>query len=326
GGFMLFPFFSLYLSKRFEVGMVEVGFLFTFFSLGAIFGGTFGGLLTDKYGRKSTMLLGLIASGLGSIAMAFAETLIIFYILAIISGLLGMVGDPARSAMVADLLPPEKQADGFGVLRIAINLSAAIGPAIGGIVAGYGFNYIFFADAASSLITAVIVIVVIKETKPKILEKTKSESIWKTFEGYKSVLKDRIFMFFLLINIFLSLAYLQLYSTLSVFLIDNHEFSEQNYGLLISLNALIVVLFQFPLTRKISRNKPFVMMGVGAIFYAIGFGMIGFVSSHYLFFVAIIIITIGEMIIAPFGRSLVAKFASEDKRGRYMAVFGLSWG
>jgi len=118
---------------------------------------------------------------------------------------------------------------------------------------------------------------------------------------------------------------MQMHSTLSVFLRDVHGFPTFKYGWLISTNATMVVLFQFWITRKVKTFSPMIMIAIGALLYGIGFGMYGFISSEIMFFVAIIIITIGEMITAPFAQSIVSNFAPEDKRGRYMAIFGFSW-
>jgi dipeptide/tripeptide permease len=68
------------------------------------------------------------------------------------------------------------------------------------------------------------------------------------------------------------------------------------------------------------------MMMVGTLFYLVGFTMYGFVSAYWLFLVAILLITIGEMVVMPVGQALVARFAPEDMRGRYMAMFGLAAG
>jgi len=95
--------------------------------------------------------------------------------------------------------------------------------------------------------------------------------------------------------------------------------------LLISINAIIVVLFQFWVTRRLQKYKPLLMMAAGSLLYAIGFAMYGFIPTFALFVVAMIIITIGEMVVSPFQQSLVASFAPEHMRGRYMAVSGLSW-
>jgi MFS family permease len=101
--------------------------------------------------------------------------------------------------------------------------------------------------------------------------------------------------------------------------------SPQAYGVLLSLDAAVVVLFQFWVTRKIRPYAPMLMMMVGTLFYLVGFTMYGFVASYALFIVAILLITIGEMVVMPVSQALVARFAPPDMRGRYMAVFGLSW-
>jgi len=121
------------------------------------------------------------------------------------------------------------------------------------------------------------------------------------------------------------LTYMNMNTTLGVYLRDTYNVPESGYGGLLSLNAAMVVLFQFPITRWIENRKPLVMMAAGTLLYAIGFAMYGFVSVYSMFVLAMIIITIGEMIIAPMGQVLVAKFSPEDMRGRYMAIYGFSW-
>ncbi len=326
GTFLLFPFFALYITEHFGVGMIEVGFLFSIFSAGNIFGGMIGGALADKYGRRALILFGLVVSGIGSILMGLVNNLIIFYILAGFLGLIGNFGGPARQAMVADLLPKEKQAEGFGILRVAFNLSAMIGPILGGFLATQSYMSLFIADAVSSLITAIIVFKVIPETKPQIQDDKPEESVMKTIIGYKEVLKDKVYVLFLLVSAITVLVYIQINSTLSVFLRDVHGFSVQGFGLLLSMNAAIVVLFQFWITKKISKYAPMKMMTFGMVFLMIGFSMYGFISETYMFFIAMVIITVGEMIVFPIGQATAANFAPEDKRGRYMAVYGFQWG
>ncbi|MFX0041519.1 MAG: MDR family MFS transporter [Candidatus Hodarchaeota archaeon] len=325
GAFLLFPFFALYITEHFSVGMVEVGFLFSIFAAGNIFGSTIGGALADKYGRRAIILFGLVVSGIGNILLGLVNDLTIFYILATFLGLVGNFGGPARQAMVADLLPKEQQAEGFGIIRIALNLSATIGPSLGGLLVAYSYMFLFIADAMSSIVTAIIVYLVIPETKPQKLDNEPEETVMKTFKGYKEVLKDWVFVLFLSVSAITVLVYMQMNSTLSVFLRDVHGFPAQGFGLLLSMNALMVVLFQFWITKKISKYAPMKIMAFGALFLMIGFGMYGFVSSIYMFFIAMAIITVGEMIWFPIGQVSAASFAPEDKRGRYMAVYGFQW-
>lgn len=325
GTFLLFPFFSRYIINHFGVGIIEVGYLFSIFAIGNIFGGTIGGALADKYGRRRMILIGLIVSGVSSILMGLVNDLNLFYLLAIFLGLIGNFGGPARQAMVADLLPKEKQAEGFGILRVSFNLSAVIGPLLGGFLASQSYMLLFIMDAVSSIITAFIVYSVIPETKPQIQNDMQEETVIKTMIGYKEVLKDWKYMLFLTVSAVTVLVYMQMNSTLSVFLWEVYQFPDPSFGMLLSMNAIMVVIFQFWITRRVSKYHPMKAMAFGTIFLMIGFSMYGFISEPYLFFIAMAIITIGEMIVYPTGQSAAAAFAPEDKRGRYMAALGFQW-
>jgi MFS family permease len=227
--------------------------------------------------------------------------------------------------MVADLLPSELQTDGFGIFRIVANITVVIGPLLGGLVAAYSYNWLFIADTVASTITGVIVIFSIPETKPESSPVQKKESFMKTLRGYGHVLRDGVFVFFVLLGALVSLVYMQMNSTLSVFLNQEYGFTLQWFSYLLSMNALMVVFLQLPITRVVSKGSPMIMAALGAFLYAIGFGMYGFISIKPMFFAAMVIITIGEMIISPVSQMIVVRLASKDKLGRYMAVHGLSW-
>lgn len=325
GGTMIFPFFALYVTQKFDVGMTEAGILFAIFSISGFLGNLVGGALTDKFGRRGIVIFSLVISALSSVWMGLVNDLNVLYGLAVVVGFLSDIGGPARQAMVADLLPEEKQAEGYGVLRVAGNLAWIIGPTIGGLLATQSYMLLFVLDAISSLITAGIVYRLIPETKPETAKAEESESILGSFAGYRHVLADKLFMAFLVVSMFMLIAYLQMYSTLSVYLRDVHGIGPQGYGFLMSINSTTVVIFQFWVTRQTKKYAPMLMMALGSGLYLIGFGLYGFVEIFVLFVVAMLIITVGEMIVIPVGQALVARFAPEDKRGRYMAIYGLSW-
>jgi len=326
GGALIFPFFALYITKKFQVGMTEVGLLFALFSIADMFGNMIGGALTDYLGRKGMIIMGLIISALTSLTMGFVQQLEWFYVMGVISGLFATAAGPAHQAMLTDILPEKKRAEGFGVMRVAMNLSVAIGPAIGGFIASYSYLILFIADTVTSLITALIVYLVVEESKPEEkVEEADIRGFKETFIGYGIVLKDRKFMLFVIISTIATIVYSQMYSTLSVYLRDVHGIPESGYGWLMTLNAGMVVLFQFMITRKISKHPPMLIMALGSLFYVIGFGMYGFVSAYLLFMVAMAIITIGEMVIIPVAQAYVGDAAPEDMRGRYSGVMGFSW-
>ncbi len=327
GGFILFPFFALYITARYGVGLTEVGILFAIFSISALFGNIVGGAMTDRFGRRWMIMFGLIVSALGSVAMGFSPSMNFFYFLAMMVGLVASAGGPARQAMVADLLPEERLADGYGIERIAANLAATIGPALGGLLAHRSFMLLFVADAITSIIMAIIVYFSIPETKP---ERHKDdhepeENLIKTVKGYGIVLRDRLFVAFILVSILANIVYSQMNSTLSVYLRDNHGVSIQRFGYILSLNAAMVVLFQFWITRRVSSRPPMLVMAGGTLLYGVGFAMYGLVGAYGLFMLAMVIITVGEMVTAPVMQATVARLAPERMRGRYMAAFGYAW-
>jgi MFS family permease len=243
----------------------------------------------------------------------------------VVVGLLSSVARPAQEAMIADILPEKQRQEGFGILRVVGNLAWIIGPTIGGFLANINFFYLFVIDAIMSCLVAVIIYRVIPETRPEPQAHEKGESLLKTISGYRWVARDTAFMSFIVANILMLLVYQQMYGSLSVYLRDHHGINPQGYGFLMTTSAITVVLFQFWLTRQIKHRPPFLMMAFGTVFYVIGFVLFGIVSTFVLFALNIVIITIGEMIIVPTSQALVAGFAPEKMRGRYMAVAGLSW-
>jgi len=325
GGAMLFPFFTLYMTRKFGINMTTVGVIFFIFSVSSFVGSMIGGAMTDRLGRKGMLLFGLVMSATSSLLMGLVNELILFMVVAILVGVLADSAGPAQQALIADLLPENKRTQGFGILRVIYNLAVTIGPLIGGLLAVHNYLLLFVVDAASSLITAAIVKFALKETWTGAKEGEKPEPILQTFKNYRTVLRDSAFVWFLITSALMVLVYVQMNTTLSVFLRDQHGVNERGFSYILSLNAAMVVLLQFPVSRWISKYRPLVIMAVGTVLYAIGFGMYGFVSIYGFFLVAMVIITIGEMLVSPTGQAIVARLAPEDMRGRYMAMFGFSW-
>ena len=325
GGTLLFPFFALYITEKFNVGMTEAGILLGVSSLFGLIGSAIGGALTDKFGRKKLILFGLIFSALSTLTFGLVTQLSMLYPLMIVVGLLSSIAGPAHNAMIADILPEKQRQEGFGILRVVGNLAWIIGPTIGGAVANINFFYLFVIDSVISCLIAVIVFRLIPETKPQAHEHAESESFLQTVAGYRVALKDFAFMAFIVAGMLMLIVYQQMYGSLSVYLRDNHNINPSGYGFLMTTSAITVVIFQFWVSRIIKYRPPFLMMAVGTVFYMIGFFLFGVVTAYAMFALNIIIITIGEMIVVPMSQSLAANFAPEDMRGRYMAVFGLTW-
>jgi len=325
GGALVFPFLTLYITRTFEVGMTQVGVLLGLFSISNLGGNTLGGALADRFGRKGTLLLGIIASALTSLLMGWAGSFAVLALSLLVAGLFANVSGPAAQAMLADLLPAEKRGEGYGILRVVANLAVAIGPAIGGIVATRSYLYLFVGDAVTSLVTAGIVYALLRETLPEKDLASSAGSFWGTLRGYGVALHDRAFMAFGVASMLVIAAAMQLNTTLSVYLRDVHGITEQRCGLVLTLNATMVVLLQFYITRRMQGTAPLLTLALGSALYGVGYSLYGAVSSYSFFLGAMVVVTLGEMLVAPTAQAVAAAMSPEDMRGRYLAAFGMSW-
>jgi MFS family permease len=147
----------------------------------------------------------------------------------------------------------------------------------------------------------------------------------QAFRGYLVTLRDVAFLWFWVASALMAVMYIQMNTTLAVFLRDTQGISEQGFGYILSLNAAMVVMFQFPITRWLNQYRPLVVMAVGTLLCAVGFVMYGFVTAYLLFLGAMVVITLGEMFTVPTSQAIVSHLAPEDMRGRYMAAYGFSW-
>lgn len=324
GGTLVFPFFTLYITRKFNTGMTQAGVVFALFALSSFLGSLLGGALTDRFGRRRIVLFGLTFSALSSIALGLVESMALLYPIVLVVGLLSDIAGPARAAMVADLLPEEQRSEGFGVLRVAGNLAWIVGPTLGGLLATNSYLLLFVGDALSSIMTAGIIYRLIPETMPARGFDEEPGSMHHTFLGYLSVLTDRPYVAFLVISVIMNLVYLQLYSTLSVYLRDVHAIPPRGYGALMSFNASLVVIAQFWVTRRTRRVPPMVLMAAGSTLYLVGFTAFGLVAVYPLFIVAMLIVTAGEMLVIPVSQAMVALLSPSEMRGRYMGIFSLT--
>jgi MFS family permease len=324
GGTLAFPFFSLYITRRFGVGMTEAGILLGVLALAGMVGAVIGGALTDRMGRRKLILFGLLASALSALSFGAVSDLAWLFPVAALVGLFSEIGGPAHAAMIADILPPAQRQEGFGILRVVGNMSWLVGPTLGGFVARSSFFALFVLDALISCVVAALFYRFMAETRPQVHERGEEHGFLETFRNYRIVLQDRLYLAFLLASVLMGMVYIQMYNSLSVYLRDAHGIEPQGYGFLLTSSAITVIAFQFWTMRVIKRRPPFVMMALGTFFYLLGFGMFGLVSAYALFIAAVVIITVGEMIVMPTSQTIAAGFARLEMRGRYMAAFGLT--
>ncbi len=333
GGSMVFPLFTLFFTQKFGISVAQAGLLIVLFTLGGLIGGPLGGWLADRVGRKGVMMFSLAAEATFSMGMALAPSLPLLILMIVGFGLTVPMFWPASSATVADLVKPEKRAGAYGLIRVAANLGVAFGPLVAGVLLALqqrpdgttpadAYLPLFVMDALTSLIFAFIIWRRLRETKPQATVQPAAAQPARG-AGYSRVLRDSPFMIFVALFGLVGLVYSQMNTTFGVYLTRTYGFPASAYTAMLSTNAALVVLFQFPLARWVDQQDRSKMLALGAALYAVGFGLIGFASTLFWFWMAVVILTIGEMVIVPAAQTVTADLAPIDMRGRYQAVFGL---
>ena len=323
---LIMPFLAIYVVQQFDAKITQVGIIYTIFAVSSGLGNFLAGALADRFGRRFTLILGLVCAATARLALGLATDFTGLYIAAGLAGLFGAIGWPAQLAMTADLLGPAKRANGFSIQRVVINSTFALGPLAGGFFGPrIGYLPLFVLDALTSYFVALIVFSRLPETQPEKGQGVPSETFAQALAGYRRVLQDRTFVAFILISILTVTAFMQMSTTLSVYLVRFQHVSESFFGSLIMLNALMVVFLQFSISRWASKQPLLLMMIAGSAFYLVGFGSYGLPPSTALFIIAMILITLGEMLVIPTSQALTALLAPPDMRARYVATERINW-
>jgi MFS family permease len=107
---------------------------------------------------------------------------------------------------------------------------------------------------------------------------------------------------------------------------ENFGVPESQYGFIMATNAAMVVLFQYAVTRRSQNYPPLRVLALGSLFYAVGAGSVALGAGFWGFWLSMVILTCGELLIAPTGTAVAANLAPPDMRGRYMGLYGITWG
>lgn len=322
GGNLIWPFMTIYLHERLMVPLATVGVVFAATSLSGYFSQLVGGPFVDCFGRKPAILLSWIAQAFIVAAFGFVDSLEVFALLFILSSLAWPLSSIAINAMVADLVGPERRSSAYALQRIAVNLGVAIGPAIGGFIATRSYRLSFLLAASSFAILILPCLLFIRETRPQVsLDRGRGERT-----GYGRVVRDFPFLGFAGAFALMNLAYAQMLIYLPVYIKENYGIPESGYGFILATNALMVVLFQFAVTRVTERYPRLPVMALGALLIAIGLGSVALFHTYLFFLLSMIIYTIGELVTAPTATAFVADVAPVTMRGTYMAIYSLCFG
>lgn len=318
GGSMVWPFLTIFIRERLGVPLTTVTLLFSLNSAAGLVALSFIGPAVDRFGRRFAMIVGLVAGGLILLAMSMVTSLPLWVAVMLVQGVFSPFYRVGSDAMVADLIEPGRRVNAYALLRMINNLGIAVGPAIGGFVTGISYNLAFYIAAGASLLFVAMIGLNVPETLPTGTARRAS--------GYGPVLRDRSFLAFCGVFVLVTIPAAVLMVLLAVYAKENFGVPEQQYGFIMATNATMVVLLQYRVTRTSQRYDNWRVLTLGALLYGTGAGSVALGQGFWAFWLSMVILTSGELLLAPTGSAMAADLAPADMRGRYMGLYGLTWG
>jgi MFS family permease len=330
GGSMIWPFLLIYATNRLDLPLSVVAPLISVNAGTGLLSSLIAGTMADKIGRKTVMNISLTMHGLAYLFLMSASTYEQFLILMVVIGFAQPLYQVGADAMLADLIPSEQRTGAYAISRIAVNAAFALGPAAGGFLASRSYQLAFYAATSGFLAYSVLLFILARETLVKSAVVAASDVVAALSsardEGYRRVLRDRPYLAFAALSGLGLIAPTLLWILLPIYAKTNFGLPESMYGWIPTTNALMCVFLQFPVTGITHRYRPLRIVAIGMLVYACGTGSVALMSGFWGFWISMVILTMGELILVPTASKYVADLAPANMRGRYMSVYWLSWG
>ncbi|MEN8187253.1 MAG: MFS transporter [Bacteroidota bacterium] len=321
-GAMVIPFLALYLTKKLDFSLVQVGWIMSTYGIGSVVGTFLGGKYTDKIGYYKIMYRSLFSTGIVFIAIQFLTD---FYLICLGIFVLSVVADIFRPAMWVALSAYSKEENrtrSVTLIRLAINLGFSMGPALGGfIIAGLGYNGLFWVDGITCIIAAFMMLNLLYQKTP---EQTKEDN---KDEKKLSPYRDKQFIIFWFSIFLIGFGFMQYFSTMPLFYNKMMGLDEQNIGWLLALNGFFIFLTEMPIVHYLERKKinKINIVIYGNILFILSFMVLNMTSWVGITIVGMLLMTFGEILGFPFSNSYALDRAKKGNQGSYMAFYSISF-
>jgi MFS family permease len=344
-GTFILPYLALVLLRDFHLRESEAARLLFAFGVGSLVSILVGGQLTDRLGRRRTLLVSLFGSGLLAVAMGLAPSPRVFVPLLVAFGFVTDLYRPAASAIIGDLLPSDQRASGFAGLRTAVNLGWAFGTTLGGVLADLDWRLLFLGDGLTTLAYGVLVYVGIPDTRPggvvvalarpsaspagaaAAAEDPGSATARRAARPAPSSgpLGDGVFLQVVGASFLFTFIFCSNLTVMPLTVTRGAGYPAVVYGLLAGTNGVLIALFEISIVDKLRRFRRLRAAALGYVLVAVGFGIVGLVLHWAWFLLAVLVFTGGEILASPQQMAFVADWAPPAARGRYLSVYQASW-
>ena len=322
GSFVMI-FMAIYLTSERHFTQTQAGLVIGFFGVGSAVGVTVGGVLADRWGRRPTLFTAHLGAAGMLLVLGFARDRWTITLGALVLGFFMDATRPAFQAMMIDVVPERDRLRAFSLNYWAINLGFAFAAVLAGLAAQADFLLLFFVDATTTLLTAAIIFVKVRETRrPQGFARRRDRSTPAV--GLHTVFADRVFLVFLLLNLLTAVVFLQHISMLPIAM-GQDGLSPSTFGWIIALNGVLIVSGQLFVPRLIRGRDRSRTLAVASLVTGLGFGLTAAADTAWIYAATVLIWTMGEMLTSPSNATLIAELSPAATRGRYQGVFSLSW-
>jgi MFS family permease len=319
-GAFVATFMALYLTIDRGYSASYAGLVAALHGLGGVVSSIGAGVMTDRVGRRPTLLVAQAATAVSVAALGFVHHPVAIAAVAFVVGAASNASRPAVQAMMADIVRPEDRVRAFSLNYWAINLGFAVSSMAAGFVAEVSYLAGFLIEAGMTAVCAVVVFVKLPESRPSSTKAEKADDEVRL----GTVLRDGRFMSVVGLSFLVAFVFQQGSVGLPVAM-GGAGFSSADYGLAIAVNGVLIVALQIPVTRFIERRDTGRILVVSALLAGYGFGLTAFAGSVGVLALTVCVWTLGEMLNAPTQTGLVVRLSPAQGRGRYQGMYTLSW-
>ena len=320
---MVLPFLAIYMTTQLGYSVQQAGWIMSVYGVGSLIGSYGGGWLTDKIGAFKVQFYSLLFGG------------ILFLFLPLITGFYALVASicitsiavemlrPANTTSVSLYVKPENITRAFSLNRMAVNLGISIGPAIGGVLAGISYTWLFIGDGITCIVAAYVFYWFFKDRQVR--EPQHKSAVDKQVPK-QSPIRDLHFMFFVVCCGMFGMLFLQIFQILPLFYRQGAGLSESEIGLILGFNGLIVFGIEMILVYSIENRFPIHRLIIsGTLLCGLSFIVLLLGINIWVLYLGMFLLSISEILAMPFMVTQVVNRAGPQSRGSYLGMYTMSW-
>ncbi|MFI6834008.1 MFS transporter [Kribbella sp. NPDC050241] len=312
-GAFTMPFLGVVLTVEFGASLGETGLILAVFGAATIPSRLLGGQLADRLGRRRTIVLGLTGCAVAQLWIALSSTLWSAVLAAILLGLAFEIYEPPSQATIADVTDPSDRPAAYGLLGAAMAAAGVLAGLLAAAVSHWDLRWLFVADAITCLSCAVLVALALPADVRREHTPATAVAVWR----------DRRLVLLLVSGTVFATIYMQLVIGVPLTLLEQ-GLPESGTGFILAVSAVTLIVAQRLL--RVQKLDDFRSIAVGYLLLAAGLVVCAFAQTLTVFLLATVLWSVGDLFLLTRYLTQASGLAPDHARGRYLAVFGLSWG